>query len=52
MQHTHFASATHMVSSFLGVLFVGTVWRLGCAHGVTSRSRWIRGLARAGFLQY
>jgi hypothetical protein len=52
MQHTHFGSATHIVATFLGVLFAGTVWRLGWARGLKSKSALIRGLARAAFVQF
>lgn len=52
MQHTHFGSATHIGATFLGVLFAGTVWRLGWSRGLTSKRPWVRGLARAAFVQF
>jgi len=52
MQHTHFGSATHIAATFLGVLFAGTVWRLGWSRGLNSKRPFIRGLARAAFVQF
>jgi hypothetical protein len=50
--HTHFASATHLASTFLGVLLVGTLWRLAAMHGLLSRNAHVRGLSRAAMTQY
>lgn len=54
--HTHFGSATHLVSTFLGVLIVGTFWRivnlriLAFAH--KSNKKHLAGLAEAALGQY
>jgi hypothetical protein len=50
--HTHFGSATHLGSTFLGVLLLGGLWRLGWMHALTSPRPWLRGLARAALVQY
>lgn len=50
--HTHFASATAMVSGFLGVVLVGTFWRIGWSHLLRSKSPTLSGLARAAMVQY
>jgi hypothetical protein len=50
--HTHFGSATHLFSTFLGVLMVGTLWKLGWMHGTKSRRPWVAGLARAALFQF
>lgn len=52
MQHTHFGSATHLGSTFLGVAIFGTLWRLVAMHGLRSSRPLFRGLARAMLLQY
>jgi hypothetical protein len=50
--HTHFGSATHAVSTFLAVVLVGGLWRLGWMHLLRSPRPWLRGLARAALFQY
>jgi hypothetical protein len=50
--HTHFGSATHLLSTFLGVLMVGTLWKLAAMHGVRSRRAWVAGLSRAALFQF
>jgi hypothetical protein len=50
--HTHFGSATHLFSTFLGVLIAGTFWRLFWMHGLLSRSRHVQGLSRAALSQF
>ena len=50
--HTHFGSATHLVSTFAGVLLAGTLWRLGWMHALTSSSPTVRSLAKAALFQY
>lgn len=50
--HTHFGSATGLVSTFLGVLIAGTFWRLSWLHGLASRNPHVRGLARAALTQF
>lgn len=50
--HTHFGSATHLIGTFLGVLIVGTFWRLAWMHVMLSRSKHAQGLARAALSQF
>jgi hypothetical protein len=50
--HTHFGSATNLLATFLGVLIVGTFWRLVWMHALASRNRHLQGLARAGLTQF
>jgi hypothetical protein len=54
--HTHFGSATHLGSTFFGVLLVGTFWRLSWMHvlsaGQKSGSKTMQGLAKAALFQY
>lgn len=50
--HTHFGSATHLFSTFLGVLIAGTFWRLAWMHGVTSRNRHVQGFSKAALTQF
>jgi hypothetical protein len=54
--HTHFASATHLASTFLGVLIAGTFWRLGWMQVLATAGkrnmRVLSGLARAALAQY
>lgn len=50
--HTHFASATHTVGTFLAVVLVGTLWRLVAMHGMLARSPFVRGVARVMLFQY
>lgn len=50
--HTHFGSATHLVGVFLGVLIVGSFWRLAWMHGLDSGNRHVQGLSRAALSQY
>lgn len=54
--HTHFASATHLLATFLGVLVAGTFWRISWMHvlaaGTKRNMRILSGLARAALAQY
>jgi cell division protein FtsX len=50
--HTHFGSGTHIVGTFLGVLIIGTAWRIGWLHGLTAKNRHVRGFARMALTQY
>lgn len=50
--HTHFGSATHLLSTFLGVLIAGTFWRLVWLHGLASDNRHVQGLSRAALSQF
>lgn len=50
--HTHFGSATHLFSVFLGVLIAGTFWRLAWMHALLSKNRHVHGLAKAALSQY
>ena len=50
--HTHFGSATHLLSTFLGVLIAGTFWRLGWLHVLASKNAHAQGFARAALSQF
>jgi hypothetical protein len=50
--HTHFGSATHLAATFLGVLLVGTLWRLLGMHALISSSRTLQGIGKAMLTQY
>ncbi len=50
--HTHFGSATNLISTFLGVLIAGTFWRLAWLHGLASKNTHVRGFARAALTQF
>jgi hypothetical protein len=50
--HTHFGSATHLASTFLGVLVAGTFWRLAWLHAMTVNNKTVQGLAKAALAQY
>jgi hypothetical protein len=50
--HTHFGSATHLLSTFFGVLIAGTFWRLAWFHGLGSRNHHVQGLSRAALSQF
>lgn len=50
--HTHWGSANHLGSTFLGVLLAGTAWRLGWMHALTSSNQHVRGFARAALSQF
>jgi hypothetical protein len=54
--HTHFGSATHLLSTFLGVLVAGAFWRLGWMHvlawGQRKGNRHAQGFAKAALVQY
>lgn len=54
--HTHFGSATNMVSTLLNVLIAGTFWRLIWMHllaiGMKRNMPLLSGLARAALAQY
>lgn len=50
--HTHFGSATHLISTFLGVLLVGGLWRLAWMHALKSKHPLVHGLAKAALFQY
>lgn len=54
--HTHFGSATHLGSTFLGVLVAGAVWRTSWLHvlaaGHKRGSKHLQGFARAALYQY
>lgn len=51
--HTHFGSATHLASTFLGVLIAGTFWRLAWMHAMAaSTNRHVQGFARAALSQF
>lgn len=50
--HTHFGSATHLLATFLGVLIVGTFWRLAWAHVSLIPNRHAQGFARTALSQF
>lgn len=54
--HTHFGSATNMLSTLLNVLIAGTFWRIGWMHllalGMKRNLHVLSGLARAALAQY
>lgn len=54
--HTHFGSATNMLSTLLNVLIAGTFWRLAWMHvlaiGMKRNMHVLAGLARAALAQY
>ncbi len=50
--HTHFGSATHLLSTFLGVVIAGTFWRLSWMHLMTVRNPHVQGFARAALSQF
>jgi hypothetical protein len=49
--HTHF-SAVHALNVFLGVLIVGSAWRLASLHLVGAKSAGMQHLGRAMSFQY
>lgn len=50
--HTHFGSATHLLSTFLGVVIAGTFWRLFWLHMLALNNRHAQGFARAALSQF
>ena len=54
--HTHFGSATNLLSTLLNVLIAGTFWRLAWMHalavGTKRNISLLAGLARAALAQY
>lgn len=49
--HTHF-SPLHALQSFLGVVIIGTVWRLLALHMVRSKNTVIHSTGKAMTFQY
>lgn len=49
--HTHIG-ALHLVTAFLGVVLIGTLWRLLAAHAASSNSPWLTQLGKAMSFQY
>jgi hypothetical protein len=49
--HTHI-SATHLIPGFLGVVLVGTFWRLTAAHLGASSNSTAKNIAKAMAFQY
>jgi hypothetical protein len=39
-------------TAFLGVLLMGTLWKLGAGYAVSSPSPWLREIGKAAFFQY
>ena len=52
VMHTHFASGTLAISTFISVVIVGTLWKLGWARAAQSQNPTIRALASAALFQY
>jgi hypothetical protein len=50
--HTHFASGTHAVGTFLSVLIVGSFWRLAWMHAAQSKNPTVQALAGAALFQF
>lgn len=50
--HTHFASGTSLLSTFLGVLIVGTFWKLVWNRVAQSPNPTLKALASAALFQY
>lgn len=50
--HTHFASGTQAVASFLPIVILGTAWRLTWLHVGRSKSSFWRSIAGAALFQY
>jgi hypothetical protein len=49
--HVHL-SAIHLVGVFLGVLMIGTLWRLASAHLAASTNPYLQLAGRIGAFQY
>ena len=50
--HTHFASGTFSISAFLGVVILGSFWKLAWLHAGSSRNPTVRALSAAALFQY
>lgn len=50
--HTHFASGTHAVGTFLSVLIVGSFWRLAWMHAARSSNPTVQAIAGAALFQF
>lgn len=50
--HTHFASGTHALSTFLSVILVGTLWKLAWMHAARSNRPLVQSLASAALFQF
>jgi hypothetical protein len=48
----HHASALHLITIFLGVVLIGTFWRLAAAHLAISKNGTARQAGRAMAFQY
>jgi hypothetical protein len=49
--HTH-VGALHLVTAFLGVVLVGTLWRISAAHLVAMDNGTAKGVGKAMSFQY
>jgi len=49
--HTH-VGALHLVTAFLGVVLVGTAWRLSAAHLIASSNATAAQVGKAMLVQY
>ena len=50
--HTHFASGTHALATFLSVVIVGSFWRLAWLHAARSKNPTVQRLAGAALFQF
>lgn len=50
--HTHFGSATHLAATFLGVVVIGTFWRLSGMTLMSVPNRHVQGIGRAMLVQF
>lgn len=50
--HTHFASGMHAVGVFLGVVIVGSFWKLAWLKAAGSSNPTVKALAAAALFQY
>lgn len=50
--HTHFASGMHALGTFLGIVIVGTFWKLAWLHASRSQNPTVKALASAALFQY
>lgn len=50
--HTHFASGTFALSSFLSIVIVGTFWKLAWMRAAKSPNPTVQALAASALFQY
>ena len=49
--HTH-VGAVHLITAFIGVALIGTLWRVGAAHLVATGNPTAAGIGKAMAFQY